>query len=165
MARRGAGLQIVEVRSATGVCLRVKVSADVQAVLRAPEPPLRETPFADLSTAGPAGEVAPLDGDLLDGEIARRRIGQRHVPTGNPWSGPRHAFRILLGLARPGWNGMPCIDEFGRCGICRGRWLPPYAYCLACDRCGRDASLPTCPDHERPRVYRDDLKGGLVSVL
>jgi len=156
-----AAVQLVEVTTANGTCLQIKVAPVIAAILRQPDPPLRELPFADVSMRGPDGDIEPLNPDLLDGDIAARRIGQRFISIGNPWEGPRHRFPVLLGYARPGWNGMPCIDERGECGICHGQRLAAYAYCLACDRCGRDASLPTCPAHERPRPIRaDGLKGG-----
>jgi predicted Fe-S protein YdhL (DUF1289 family) len=60
---------------------------------------------------------------------------------GNPWEGPRLRFRWLVGESRT-WDGeavgswIPGLPQF--CRICYGAELPAHAYCLGCDRTGRD---------------------------
>jgi hypothetical protein len=63
---------------------------------------------------------------------------------GNPWEGPRLRFSWLVGESRT-WAGEPVVEVNGEryCTICWDRWLPGWAYCLGCDRSGRDREIPT----------------------
>lgn len=68
-------------------------------------------------------------------------IDQGKIGEGNAWEGPRLRFTWLVGESRT-WDGEPVgpwvagLPEF--CRICFGAELPGYAYCLGCDRTGRD---------------------------
>jgi hypothetical protein len=156
-------LRLIEYRTEDGARFKLEVSAAIAAVLRAEEAPLKESPFADVAIKGEYGEVVPLDPDQLDSRTQGRRVAERPMPQGNPWEGPRFSFPLLLGEHRPGWNGGVSIDERGRCGICHGLRLPSSAYCLSCDRSGRDREIPTPPEQVRRRRPKDGrLKGGLA---
>jgi hypothetical protein len=131
---------LYEIRTPRGTVLRVRVSPEIARILADDGAPLKETAFSDLpsETNGRTG----LDPDRLDARTGRRRQEQRPMPEGNPWEGPRYHFPLLLGESRPGWLGGECEDAEGRCGVCHGAKLLPVAYCLGCQRCGRDKDIP-----------------------
>jgi hypothetical protein len=156
-------LRWIEYRTEDGIRLKLQVSAEIAAVLRAEDPERKEDVFADVTVKGEHGDVCPLDPDQLDPGTAGRRVAQRPMPLGNPWEGPRFSFTLYLGEHRPGWNGGEAIDERGRCGLCHGLWLPPHVYCLSCDRSGRDAAIPCPAEQVRRRAPKDGrLRGGLA---
>src|SRR5215218_10310395 len=148
-------MRLIEYRTDDGSVFRLEVSAAIAEALRDHGGALREDVFADVTVRGEAGDVCPLDPDQLDPGTARRRVEQRPMPLGNPWEGPRFTFSLFLGEHRPGWNGGVSIDERGNCGICHNHRLPPYVYCLGCDRCGRDAAIPSPPEQVRRRRPKD----------
>jgi hypothetical protein len=153
-------IRLYETRTDEGVILRVRVSLEIARILADEGSPLRETAFSDLPSEANGREG--LDPDQLDAKTGRRRIEQRPMPTGNPWEGPRYHFPLLLGENRPGWLGGECRDGAGRCGVCHGARLPLVAYCLACQRCGRDGAIPTSAEPARRRAPRGGkLKGGM----
>lgn len=120
----------------------VEVAGDVAAILRATEPKLKERLCTDAGV-----DVNRVGED-------RRARGPRGR-TGNPWEGPRFSFRWLVGESSI-WDG-PGRD------FCGGGRLPRHAYCLCCDRSGRDGEIPTVDrgDVQRRREYRHGrLKGG-----
>lgn len=79
------------------------------------------------------------------------------------WEGPRYRFTWLVGESRT-WDGEPCRGS--RCSFCGAARLPAYAYCLGCDRSGRDRDIPTVGEDELARkrvrtVYEPGpLQGG-----
>lgn len=143
--RKPSGLRLVEYATADGTRLSIEVSPEIALALADdPDDPgarLKETTFTDLGR-WVDGRHVPLKADALDPKTARRRIDQRPMPEGNPWEGPRFHFSLLLGEGRPMWLGGGSKDDLGRCGVCHGAKLPGYAYCLDCDRSGRDREIP-----------------------
>ena len=81
--------------------------------------------------------------------------------------GPRMRFAWLIGESSI-WAGPASIgiDHHGherRCLLCgKLEVLPPHAYCLGCDRSGRDVEIGPAPLRKRVRrVYqKSKLKGG-----
>jgi hypothetical protein len=71
-------------------------------------------------------------------------------------------FTLLVGLSLT-WPAAPRPD--GSCPACGGRWLGPHAYCLVCDRCGRDGwmvgTVGPSPAPSRPFLCTDGLAGGI----
>jgi hypothetical protein len=144
--KKSHGLRLIEYTDANGTRISLEVSAEVAEALAAkdqndPGARLKERTFTDLGCTI-KGERVPLDGDTLDEKTWRRRVDQRPMPSGNPWEGPRFHFSLLLGENRPNWCGSHSFDPRGKCGVCHGSFLPAYAYCLQCDRCGRDKEIP-----------------------
>lgn len=82
---------------------------------------------------------------------------------GNRWEGPRFDFPWLVGESRT-WNGDPMHGAY--CEFCGGSPLPSSAYCLGCDRTGRELEIPapTAADLKARRGIlkpkNDGLKGG-----
>jgi hypothetical protein len=78
-----------------------------------------------------------------------RQIDQR-PGQGNAWEGPRLRFWRFLGESAV-WSGPRSLSETvkqdGRpqpqCAFCHGAELPPRTYCLACDRCSSELSIPS----------------------
>jgi hypothetical protein len=105
-----------------------------------------------------ARHVAFSDVGIDPGRVAE---GGRPRPkaTGYPWEGPRFAFELLLG-ASPSWAGEDSlrveVAERWRCRFCGhyGRGLPRVAYCLACDRSGRDREIPALTTADLDRRTR-----------
>lgn len=149
------GLTWIEYRTDDGLAVELRVSPELAEALDEADPRLKEVTFTDL-----AGKLRHrdhrrgLDPDRLGIGMERRHAAQRHTPVGSSWEGPRFTFSLLLGEGRPGWMGGETIDDRGRCGLCHGAKLPPWAYCLACDRCGRDGSIPTPGEAVRRRAHR-----------
>lgn len=81
------------------------------------------------------------------------------------FEGPRLDFGLLLGESAT-WDGPGHTTHETPAGVtrCRGcghlAEMPPYAYCLYCDRCGQEARIPR-PSAPPPAPHRDGrLKGG-----
>lgn len=136
---------VVEYTTADGVTLRCRVSREVAEVLADEGKPLREVTLTDLAgrKRRKKDDGRPgLDPELMLEGVARRVARRRtREGKGSPWEGPRYQFALLLGESRPGWDGGPVRDSLGRCGVCHGAKLLAVAYCLCCDRSGRDAAI------------------------
>lgn len=81
----------------------------------------------------------------------------------SPWIGPRLKFTWLVGESRT-WDGEPTGEIEGEpcCSICLGAELPPNAYCLGCDRCGRELEIPGPGQVARTVAPKaGELRGGL----
>lgn len=116
-----------------------------------------------------AAAIAALDGGLARREKLRRRrerpaaaaagragggpdpVDPRTVAPAR--DGPRLGFTLLVGLGVR-WDGPP--PGRGPCPCCRGSALPAHAYCLGCDRSGRDDLLkpPSSPAATKARKSR-----------
>lgn len=144
------GEMLIEFVDSEGVAHWVEVTAGVAAVLAEAEPRMKE-----FLLRKPEGIE----------QVAEKSYGEY-------WSGPRLAFRWLLGEGWP-WSGGLALWEHipdpssgemrTRCRFCKGNTLPHYAYCLGCDRCGRELRIP--PPVERALARhkaeaRKGLKGG-----
>lgn len=87
-----------------------------------------------------------------------------------PFEGPRMSYSLLLGES-PTWAGPESLRLYwtdGRvtCRMCGHlRRMPGYAYCLACDRCGRSHLIPPLKGKVGARKSytpaADGLKGGV----
>lgn len=87
------------------------------------------------------------------------------VMGGYPWEGPRFDFALLLGES-PTWAGPGSLEVWGErsgwtCRFCGhyGEDVPIVAYCLGCDRSGRDRAIPV--GKERTEAKKAPEKGGL----
>ena len=90
-----------------------------------------------------------VDFTTLEGPDAKRRMDvaddSRRLTTGqhngradrSQWEGPRLQFERFVGESQV-WDGPPGKDARGKCECCHGVELEPAAYCLGCDKCGRD---------------------------
>lgn len=116
-----------------------------------------------------ADAIRMLDERLRKRETRRKKqektfseMGINPRDLASPWQGPRLSFAWLIGESRT-WPGPPTPKAGAKCDFCQGRKLPLYAYCLRCDRCGRDLLIPRPSKVElaRIRAPKDDgLKGG-----
>jgi hypothetical protein len=130
----------------------LEVSAEIAEALAAIDPPLREH-----LVKKPEGLERVAEEDRSGGELF----------------GVRLAFRLLLGSSATwkGGAGLICAREdpetglwAWECSICRGAKLPSYAYCLGCDRCGRELAIGQATEAEKSESVAtevDGLKGGL----
>jgi hypothetical protein len=149
------GLTWIEYRTDDGLAVELRVSPELAEALDAADPRLKEVTFTDLAGKLRHGDHRRgLDPDRLELGMERRHAAQRHTPVASSWEGPRFHFSLLLGEGRPGWLGGETVDDRGRCGLCHGQWLPPYACCLACCRTGRDDAIPTPGEQVRRRAPR-----------
>jgi hypothetical protein len=115
----------------------------------------------------------PLGGDdlaILD-DATRRRVRLRDDCS--PLPPPRFEFNFYLG-DDPRWYADGVTERLkpqrtrrrkGQrrppCPICRGQWLPGDAYCLGCDRCGRDRMIPRPHPAELAKMRAHDQDDGL----
>jgi hypothetical protein len=83
-----------------------------------------------------------------------------------PFEGPRLSFSWLLGES-PTWSGPESVTLYYPEGqaLCRFcfhlRRMPAYAYCLGCDRAGRQHLIPPAPLRKRVKARKGErLKGG-----
>lgn len=89
------------------------------------------------------------------------------------WDEPHWQFTWLLGESSI-WSGAISLWEsvwserqqvyVWRCRFCKGRKLPACAYCLNCDRSGRDREMQRIARPEpsaRRSMKQDGLRGGL----
>jgi hypothetical protein len=138
------------------------VSEEVAALLSERDPPRRERLLAD-----------PAKLDQMPGR--KKPPGKRDPEyLGFPWEGPRFRFEWLLGesavWAGPGSRWLYDLDWGAYCRFC-GAYvrLPENAYCLGCDRSGRDGRIPPPTELdlkkrvEGRKAYRKGkLKGGVA---
>lgn len=113
-------------------------------------------------------EMRPEVGELL--EATEPKLKERllkvpesinHVGDRSSWSGPRLKFRWLVGESRT-WGDEVWLWREGlieTCPICRGAGLPTFAYCLCCDRCGRELEIPKAEKTAKAGVARFRPKG------
>jgi hypothetical protein len=137
----------------------VEVEPEVARVLARPEPKLKERLLRKAESVEKIAE-------------ARARYWGGSA---NAWEGPRLGFAWLVGES-PTWSGPESVwlwDSERAAWVCRFcshlERLPAVAYCLGCDRSGRDRAIgePTGADlgkraAERGRVYAPPvgIKGG-----
>jgi hypothetical protein len=105
----------------------------------------------------------------LQPDRVTKTVQGRPSQGGYPWEGPRYDFALLLG-GSPTWSGPESLWLWhsGRkrwvCRFCGhyGARLPLVAYCLACDRSGRDLVIPKGKRRTEAKEPKDDgLKGGV----
>lgn len=137
--RKGSVVAIALLEDSLQGTIACEVSDEIASVLTAPDPPLREVTFTDLS-AGRGRDLAAEP--WLSNELRLYYRGQLARADISSWEGPRFSFPLLLGAGRV-WDGEP-VRGFS-CRICRGAELPPSAACLGCCRTGRDAEIPSPP--------------------
>lgn len=112
--------------------------------------------------------VAFTDASIRPETIAKTQA-VRASQAGYAWEGPRYTFALLLGEGAV-WSGADSLWLWhaGRkrwvCRFCGhyGRGLPLVAYCLGCDRSGRDLVIPKGrPRAEVSKPKDDGLRGGV----
>jgi hypothetical protein len=134
------------------------LSPAILAILSAPEPPARETPFSALGPA-PNGDALSFDPQTIEEKDHRLTRYLSKPREGNDWDGERRGFVIWLGLTLM-WP-VPNRPD-GRCGACGGEKLSADTYCLVCNRCGRELRIPSAGVDApgRKRYRKDKLAGG-----
>lgn len=131
----------------TGETIEVPVSVDLAAAIKdldlalARREKLRKRFERSLST------LALAEGGEHD-MVDPRTVASRH-------DGPRLNFTLLVGFGAR-WDGPR--PQHSRCPCCDGAKLPAHAYCLRCDRSGRDdlfkPGSPAASPRPEPRPTR-----------